>query len=228
MVTGAYVPPVRLDLLKTLDMTHISEEFGCSDRDCLGINCKGNRVELVDSLVPDDDVVPWHFNYGTTDVRINIVHGKNDRRAVRENYRICFKIPPGNLQKLWIAHIRGGRKLLTLEKPWSSTKMLVSDEGNSFSNASFCHYWDKAMRTAVPYGIKYLPASRMRTVFVEEFTAVHHSEPDMWDGAAAVMGNSVEQWRRTYNPSLKRRLAQMAVDSTWEGNVGGAPGVPTV
>jgi hypothetical protein len=214
MVTGAYIPPVRLDLLKNLDMPHINAEFGCTDKDCLELNCKGNRVELVEKEA-SELVAPWHFDYAITDVRLTIVHGKNDRRAVRENFRISFEIPVGDLQKLWMAHICGGRELLTLEKPIPSGRVLVTDDGNSFNNATFVHYWEKAMRTAKPYGIKYVPPSRMRSVFVEQYTAVHHAEPEMWDGAAVIMGNSVEQWRRTYNPSLKRRLAQRAVANTF-------------
>ena len=35
--------------------------------------------------------------------------------------------------------------------------------------------------------------------------------PDTWEGVALVMGNSVAQWKASYNPSRKRRLAQAAV-----------------
>jgi hypothetical protein len=60
MVTGAYIPPVRLDLLKNLDMPHVNAEFGCSDKDCLEVNCKGNRVELVDREPVEEDMLLYH------------------------------------------------------------------------------------------------------------------------------------------------------------------------
>ena len=121
-------------------------------------------------------------------------------------------VPDGLLKKLLLAHIIGGRQLMTLERAVPSNRLFVNDRGRPFNDSTFDHYWQKAMTTAAPFGLKYFPPSKARTIFVEEYTSVHNEEPDMWDGAAALMGNSVEQWRATYNPSRKRRLAQMAAD----------------
>ena len=49
------------------------------------------------------------------------------------------------------------------------------------------------------------------------------------EGAAAIMGNSVAQWKATYAPTLKRRRAQEAADNflnpRWR-MVAGVPAVP--
>ena len=36
---------------------------------------------------------------------------------------------------------------------------------------------------------------------------------ELMEGAAAIMGNSVAQWKATYAPTLKRRRAQEAADN---------------
>jgi hypothetical protein len=59
--------------------------------------------------------------------------------------------------------------------------------------------------------LKYFPPSIARTVFVEDYTSEYGVEPDMWDGAAVIMGNSTVQWRASYNPSRKRRDATNAL-----------------
>jgi len=93
-------------------------------------------------------------------------------------------------------------------------QMFVTKSGSAFNDVTFVQYWQEAMKTA-PSGLPYHPPSKFRTIFVEEFTAHHHMEPELWDGAAVIMGNSVEQWQRTYNPSRKRRMAQQVVNTMW-------------
>lgn len=127
-------------------------------------------------------------------------------------------IPDTPLLKLWLAHILEGRNLLTLESSDPARTMFVSEAGNSFSPSTLVHYWDTSMRrTATAYGIEYFSPSKARTIFVEEFSRLHGHSPDLLDGAAAIMGNSVEQWHATYNPTRKRRLAQAAAGAVAEG-----------
>jgi hypothetical protein len=59
--------------------------------------------------------------------------------------------------------------------------------------------------------LKYFPPSLARTVFVEDYTSEYGVEPDMWDGAAVIMGNCTAQWKASYNPSRKRRDASQAL-----------------
>jgi len=99
LVTGAAIPPLRLDVLKKLDI--LSEDPICSDPDCLFSTCKGNHVQVNEI----DD---------SKELMLHIVHGKNDRRPTKELYQICFKIPKGDLHNLWMTHMFEGRPLLTL------------------------------------------------------------------------------------------------------------------
>lgn len=52
-----------------------------------------------------------------------------------------------------------------------------------------------------------------RSLFVEAFTEANPQDHNLWEGAATMMGNSLAAWRRVYNPSRKRRLAQLAVNA---------------
>lgn len=48
------------------------------------------------------------------------------------------------------------------------------------------------------------------------------------EGAAAIMGNSVAQWKATYAPTLKRRRAQEAADNFLTPRRRMVAGVPAV
>jgi hypothetical protein len=48
LITGSFIPPLRLDLMRTLDTPSYNQAHGCTDRDCLQrATCLGNRVEVV-------------------------------------------------------------------------------------------------------------------------------------------------------------------------------------
>jgi hypothetical protein len=91
--------------------------------------------------------------------------GKNDRRLAREAFNICFTLPRGYVKKLLLVHIISGRDLLTLEQPNPPPNMFVSDWGKDFSNATFVHYWQKAMASASKYTngmvLNYFPPSKV-------------------------------------------------------------------
>lgn len=125
-----------------------------------------------------------------------------------------YALPDGALVKSLLAHINAGHTLLTLGQS-GMTSLFVSRHGNQFSNATFCHFW-KALMGQVNKQ-EYFPPSTLRTMFVEEYTSAHGAEPEMWDGCAAIMGNSVAQWRQNYNPSAKKRAADRAIQSFDEG-----------
>ena len=58
------------------------------------------------------------------------------------------------------------------------------------------------------------PPSLARTMFVDEFSAAFGVLPKDWaEGAANIMGNTVEQWKASYAPKRKSRLAQLAIAS---------------
>lgn len=50
LITGSFIPPLRLDLIRNLDTQEFNQRNGCSDGDCLKklhSHCKGNRLELI-------------------------------------------------------------------------------------------------------------------------------------------------------------------------------------
>jgi hypothetical protein len=69
------------------------------------------------------------------------------------------------------------------------------------------------LASPLPTPQEYFPPSLARTMFVEDYTSEYGVPPEFWDGAAAIMGNSVAQWGQSYNPSKIRRLAQRAVNA---------------
>ena len=123
-----------------------------------------------------------------------------------------------------MTHVVAGRELLTLESAYPARTMFVTEAkegGNAFSPSTLVHYWSTTMsRTAGDFGLEYFPPSKARTTFVEEFSLEHGHAPDLLEGAAAIMGNSVEQWHATYNPTRKRRLAQAAARAVTQGEDG--------
>jgi len=172
MVTGAYTIPFRLPLTKEMLEPDYAAEHGCCDADCHQDGCMGNRLELV-TRTPAEDDEEWLFDWRDTDIKVHVMHGKNERRMVRELFNVVVTMPRNDHTKLLLAYIRGCRPLMTLEDPDPCPNLFVSDAGNTFSDATFVHYWAKCMKTAQEFGIQYFPPSKARNIFIEEYTEVH-------------------------------------------------------
>jgi hypothetical protein len=209
LLSGVYLPPCRIHVLISMIHPRFVGRVSCQDPDCnMGAGCKGNHLEL--TTVASKIGSSWtHFDFDTTGVRNVIVHQKNDRRGGVQQLEYDF--PDGALVKSLLAHINAGHTLLTDMKAGGMTKLFVSHPGNAFSSTTFCHFWESLMAQVDRQ--EYFAPSVLRTMFVEEYTAAHGAEPEMWDGCAAIMGNSVPQWRKHYNPSAKRREAAAAIES---------------
>ena len=222
MVTGAYTPPCRLHLLKTILHPVYAGRVGCQDKDCMaGDACMGNHMALValaterDAAAAGPSEAPapdpaglWLYDYEKRAVSIVVVHTKNDRR--RNNSPLEYTLPRGPLSKLVMAHVKEGHKLLTLEREDTMLRLFVTKQGKEFNDATFCQFWETLMSSTAS-GMQYFPPSLARTAFVEDYTSEFGVEPDMWDGAAVIMGNSTEQWRASYNPSRRGRNARRAI-----------------
>ena len=209
LVTAADIPPVRLDFLKTaIHPSHVVEG-GCTDKDCLYRNCKGNRVEVVDTYDPEADFNPTKVSM-EADVIFHIVHGKNDRRDATP---VRFALADGPLKVILVSYIIEGREVLgrspgaqTEEEP---NKLFVSGAYKDFTNPTFSQYWAQLLkRTGRRFGIQHFAPSQARTLFVEDFA--QHMDEHRWNEAAVVMGNSSRQWRASYMPGRRTRMAQMA------------------
>jgi hypothetical protein len=231
-VTGCHIPPCRLNLIESWLHPSLVDVVKCQDKDCRRVNCLGNRFEL-DELDADDeegDVCevepPWHFDYDTTGIISNIVHGKNEFRGTGVDLK--FMLPRGTLTKLLLAHMNVGHKILTQEVG-GNPSLFVTKSAKSFSSPPlFTQNWKRIMDhcpIAANHILPYFPPNAGRTIFVEGYTSRTGLDPTFWDGAALVMGTSVGQWENSYNPSRKRRLAQVAVDqhSQYIDNMFGTP-----
>lgn len=151
------------------------------------------------------------FGYRDKCLKLTIRHGKTDRQVKRDMFRVVVGIPDSDLAKLWMTHIISGRSLLTLECPSPPPTMFMSGYKNPFVASTLIHWWKDTMRTTSI--LNYFPPSKARTIFCDEFRRVHGHNPELEEGAAAIMGNSPEQWTASYTPNRKRRLAQSAVDA---------------
>ena len=155
-----------------------------------------------------DDTMTWFFNYDTTEVHNVVMHGKNDRRP--NHTKVDYTFPKGKLTKLFLAHIFQGQRLLTSESGDSMVLLFTTKKGREFTDSTFVQFWSSHMKSTTE--LPYFCPSLARTSYVEQVSNDTGLPPEMWDGAATVMGNSVRQWAQSYNPSRRRRLAQQAVN----------------
>ena len=233
LVSGFFIPPIRLDYLKRLHHPDLVTE--CKDPDCTLIGCAGNRLELLfraggeagggvggggsgeaDAGAGDEDdeaAGEWFYNYSTTDITFHVVHGKNDRCDSRDCYQINFTAPRGDLVKLLLAHIQEGHGIMTMEHEEATTIFFNPRSKMAFSDSTFTQYWQVLLKRPGDGGTRlpYFPPSKCRQIFVDDYILMCGKEPLMLDGASAVMGNTVRQWRDSYNPSRRRVAARRAV-----------------
>lgn len=207
LLSGVYLPPCRIHVLISMAHPRFIGRVPCQDPDCaMGAGCAGNHLAV--STIASKGSSWKHFDFDTSSVKNVIIHQKNDRRGGAQ--RLEYEFPDGALVKSLMAHINAGHTLLT-QSSGGMTKLFVTHPGNAFSSATFCHFWKSLMAQVGEQ--EYFAPSVLRTMFVEEFTSAHGSEPEMWDGCAAIMGNSVPQWRKHYNPSASKRRAAAAIAS---------------
>jgi len=86
LVTGTFCPPPRIHVLLSMMHPKFTGKVPCSDVDCLnGPGCLGNHLQLLQTAplpaaTGTDAVGCWeHFKYSTSNIRVVIVHHKNDR-----------------------------------------------------------------------------------------------------------------------------------------------------
>jgi hypothetical protein len=213
-VTGCHTPPIRLNLITTVQHPEFIEAgLKCQDKDCRAKDsCLGNRFVLKPyeedaDIAPDDGHGTPPPGYATTKVTCIIEHGKNEFRGSGSGLQ--YDLPRGEITKLLLWHINHGHKTLTLEQSKQTTELFVKRSGQAFQSCpEFTQYWGTLMTGS---NIPYFPPSAGRTIFVEGYTSNNGADEGCWDGAALIMGNSVKRWKESYNPSRKRRLAELAL-----------------
>jgi hypothetical protein len=217
LVTGQAYPPCRLSYLKSLIHPKLAPNVRCGDRDCTRPDCHGNHLSLSISAEPVDGDPEeedwWFYQHKQTSITCHVVHTKNQNRG--SNRVLKYNIPKGNISKLLLAHIEEGHSVLTMHSPHIVAELFTTNAGSPFADCSFTQYWETLMKkcpVAISLQIRYFPPSTARSMFVEHYTSAHGVPPDMWDGAAAIMDNSVRQWTDTYARGMRNRNAQRSVD----------------
>lgn len=205
LVVGAYMPPVRLDLIRNLRHPN---RVSCDDRDCrFKPDCTGNRLEILRDGVGE----VWDKRFGKGTIRLHIRHGKNDRRKKAAAYMFAFDLPEGDLTAMLRVHIRMGVYIISRRR--RPQKLFHSRGRNPLSSSGFSNYWKGyVMADAAESGVEPCCATAFRTLFVENFTCTEGGMPEeLWEGAAIIMGNSVATWCTTYWPSMRRKKAELVI-----------------
>ena len=204
LVTGSHMPPCRLSLIKAL--RHPDYNGPCGDPDCRNPDaCLGTHIKVRD---PDPE------GSGSQAVRVVSFCAPHHKNEARGFAPIRFDFPAGEVTDLLLAHVEHGHALLTAKHRDNSPQLFVRRSGRPFNDSVFSQFWRQLMQdSAAPLDLLPFTAQDARTTFVEDYTSATGMHPDMWDGAAAVMGNTTRQWAASYNPSRQQRLAQAAVNA---------------
>jgi hypothetical protein len=252
MVTGRHTNgPCRLSSIKSVIHPRFVDRLGeCSDPDCRDKErCLGNRFEIISSPhhAPEEEEEAGGGGEGVSSisstraiqrdrrgVRFIVPHHKNERHGGLAGQPHVYDLPPqpNPFTRLLLIHMDEGHGLLSRNQPGGeaqSMHLFRHTNGKSFSEdkVSFSVFWRNLMTATAPSDVPIFPPSRARKSFVEWYTMEHGDTPDLWDGSADIMGNSVRQWQDIYNVSRKRRRMQAAVNRAaedWDGEEGGGAG----
>lgn len=236
LVTALHLPPCRLSVIQTLiHPDFIAAGLKCTDPDCTKPGCLGNRLELMGRAqaeakysvlstcntdqveaetslaTPANSALLELLDYESTSIVTHVIHSKTERHSSEE---LSYLLPRGTMTVLMLLHVRMGHMLLTQEIVPAIPNLFLKRNGCFNSPPVFTQYWQRLMTTcpiARELQLAYFAPQKGRTVFVEGYTSMHGVAPEFWDGAACIMGNTTTQWRASYNPSRKRRLAQMSI-----------------
>ena len=235
--------PCRLSSIKSvIHPQYVPTIRTCTDPDCRDKDrCLGNRFEIfgsrevVPAAVPDEGgqeeeeeedgsssslpIAPM-VTLDKRGVRFIIPHHKNERHGGLSGQQQVYDLPPqpNPLTRLLLIHMDEGHALLSRKVAGGTAQavhLFRHTNGKSFADDKvfFSTYWANLMKATAPPDVPHFPPSRARKSFVEWYVMEHGDAPDLWDGSADIMGNSIRQWQDTYNVSRKRRRMQSAVDA---------------
>ena len=194
-----WLPPIRAQCLVT--MLHPCCKGPCPYRECRDKKCKGNRISLVNSVRgTSGSREKSKFDL----IRIIIMHHKT---ITKTHQPIMFDIKKdSDLGKILWWHIRYGHELLTLAS--DDYHLFVGNDG--YAIPQFTTYFKNITRRC---GIPYFPPSRMRHLFVTDWSNEAQDMGQHTEGAAIVMGNSRKMWDDVYDLGKRPRLVQQAVNA---------------
>ena len=193
-MTFSHLPPIRLSCIRSLVVPTYAGH--CLHLDCKEPSCQGNRLYTVSE--------------SPLLMRIKLPHHKNARKWGKAV--IVFDLP-SDLAQLMHTYLGAARKALL------DYHLLIGDtcpyvfmdmHGRGFLDAAVLTlYWQKWLvsRGGVP-----MNPSMCRQVFVDERQSHSAAAGPSNQGAAMVMGHSIEQWDKWYDMQYHPRMAQNAVD----------------
>jgi len=202
---GRYTPPLRAGVVR--DLMHPSQvaRLGCQDPDCKAKgSCPGNRLEVE---VGAD---------GQRRARVQALHHKTEgARNEMSNGPISFLLPPCPLNDLLLWWLDKGWHLVRqgYTKGDPAPTVFSSSYLQSYSCSTLSQWWTHFKSVHSPKSLKIGSITECRSSFIEAFTDKFRDDESKWVRAAAIMGNSIEAWKKHYAVTLKRRRCQEGIDA---------------
>ena len=202
---GRYTPPLRAGVVR--DLMHPSQvaRLGCQDTDCKAKgSCQGNRLEVE---VGAD---------GQRRARVQALHHKTEgARNPMSNGPISFLLPPCPLNDLVLWWLDKGWHLVRqgYTKGDPAPTVFTSSYLQSYSCSTLSQWWTQFKSVYSPKSLKIGTLTECRSSFIEAFTDKFRDDETKWVRAAAIMGNSIEAWKKHYAITLKRRRCQEGIDA---------------
>ena len=184
-----YLPPIRLFCIRSMQ---VPTQDTCLKVECGGSRgCKGNRLAVRQG----------------GQLWLDLPHHKNRDRWHADP--IILRLP-AELAHLMHCYLQQGHCVLF---PQGLPFMFGdSKNGKPFDTPSAFHYYFRVLLKRLGASAV-IPPSRMRHIFVDERRSLDAAPGPSNAGAATVMGNSVQEWDRSYDLDMRRRESQAAVDS---------------
>lgn len=206
----AFIPPMRPSVVITLQ--HPAYTGDCLHPKCQHKSrCKGDRLEW--ALPP-----PTPGSPSSTIKKLRLVAPHHKTRPDAKEKLIAFFLP-AEMQEMMRVHLTTGISVISqrfsydTENGLPPTVFITASTGKQMSPQQVSQVFQ---RTVVPSGYRISPrvaracfSTLVRDDAMQNGFGVLYDE----DGAAAVMGNSIEVWNSFYDRKYAERRAQEAVDS---------------
>jgi hypothetical protein len=171
----------------------------------LGPDCKGNRLE-------------WVPGSSKQKLLASFPHHKNEARW--DHLPIEFELPPSLTHTImpWVVE---GHAIVA---PNSRVLFVQPSTGGAMSNVNLSQWFQKMLgRFEAPF--RFAP-SNLRHIFVDDMCSGKHVAGPDHNGAARIMGNSVERWAISYDRNMHSRQVQAAVQAMegWRQELLSLPG----
>ena len=184
-----WVPPVRVSCLVSLLLPDY--QGPCTHRNCKNKQgCEGNRV------------------YWLAGGKLEVIMPHHKVSKKLGGKAITFTFPP-ELEEMASVYLQIARPMLQYSGLEIGT-FFITKQGKVFSESRWSQVWGKVFEREVDGSHSSPP--KMRKVFVGGVREGQGVGTPNEGGAAAVMGNSVEQWNTTYDITWRDMMAQQAVD----------------